>query len=69
MVFRIKSLVINNFTDAMRKAIVFTGGINHLLNLLSTSNDEQDLKIYMDTFMSLIVDGMLFWGKDAPNVI
>lgn len=41
----------------MRKAIVFTGGIGHLLNLISTANDESDLDIYIDAFTHLPVDG------------
>lgn len=43
----------------MRKAIIFAGGITHLLNLISITTDEQDLKIYIDAFSSLPIDGIL----------
>ena len=43
--------------DAMRKAIVFTGSIGHLLNLITNTPDEGELDIYIDTFSRLPVDG------------
>ncbi len=46
-------------TDAMRKAIIFAGGITHLLNLISLTTDDQDLQIYVDSFTKLPIDGIL----------
>lgn len=42
----------------MRKAIVFTGGIGHLLNLISSTSDEAELDIYVDGFSHLTIDGI-----------